>query len=161
MGGKSNPDAPPSSASLSLDARAENAALARRAVADEAARVGLAERITAAAQVVVTESFTNAIRHAYPGSESGRVDVHVHGDEDGMTIVVRDSGDGFRPQAPDDYRFGGFGLGLIVALADSLELRRLEDGGTEVRARLEAARARERAGSNPLAREASAYPSGD
>lgn len=146
MGGNSNQVDPSSAVRLSLDARAENAAVARRAVADEAARAGLAERITAAAQVVVTESFTNATRHAYTGSESGRVEVHVRGDDEGMTIVVRDSGRGFSPRVTDVHRFGGFGLGLIAALADSVELRRLEEGGSEVRARLDAARARERAG---------------
>lgn len=146
MGGKSNPIDPSSAVRLSLDARAENAAVARRAVADEAARAGLTERIKAAAQVVVTEGFTNATRHAYAGSEAGRVEIHVRGDDDGMTIVVRDSGSGFRPRVPDDYGVGGFGLGLIAALADSVELRRLEEGGSEVRARLDAARARKRAG---------------
>lgn len=145
MGWKSDPVDSSSAVTLSLDASAENAAVARRAVADEAARAGLTERITAAAQVVVTESFTNATRHAYSGSESGRVDVHVRGDHDGMTIVVRDSGHGFRPRATDDHRFGGLGLGLIAALADSVELRRLEEGGSEIRARLDAARGRERA----------------
>jgi anti-sigma regulatory factor (Ser/Thr protein kinase) len=143
VGGKPKPANPPSAVSLSLEARAENAALARRAVADEAARVGLTERITAAAQVVVTESFTNVTQHAYEGSGSGRVHVGVRGNGDGMTIVVRDAGRGFKPRVPDDYRSGGFGLGLIAALADRLELRRLEDGGTEVRAWL-SARARER-----------------
>jgi anti-sigma regulatory factor (Ser/Thr protein kinase) len=137
MGGEPNPADPASAVNLSLEARAENAVLARRAVADEAARVGLSERITAAAQVVVTESFTNVTRYAYSASESGRVQVGVRGDEDGMTIVVRDTGRGFRPRAPDDYRSGGFGLGLIAALADRLELRRLEGGGTEVRARVD------------------------
>jgi anti-sigma regulatory factor (Ser/Thr protein kinase) len=140
MGGKANPVNPPSTVQLSLEARAENAALARRAVADEAARAGLTERVTAAAQVVVTESFTNATRHAHASSEPGRVEVRVRGDEQGMMIAVRDSGRGFRPRVPDDYRFGGFGLGLIAALADSVELRRLDGGGTEIRARLDAVR---------------------
>jgi anti-sigma regulatory factor (Ser/Thr protein kinase) len=138
MGGKPSPADHPSAVNLSLEARAENAVLARRAVADEAARVGLTERITAAAQLVVTESFTNVTRHAHDVSESSRVQVGVRGDEEGMTIVVRDAGGGFRPRVPDDYRSGGFGLGLIAALADRVELRRLEGGGTEVRARLDA-----------------------
>jgi anti-sigma regulatory factor (Ser/Thr protein kinase) len=144
MGGKANPVDPHGAVELSLEARPENAALARRAVADEAARAGLTERLAAAAQVVVTEGFTNAARHAYTDSDKGRVQVGVRGDEGGMSIVVRDEGGGFSPRAPDEYRAGGFGLALIAALADRLELQRAADGCTELRAWLNAAPARGR-----------------
>ncbi|HSI80899.1 MAG TPA: ATP-binding protein [Solirubrobacterales bacterium] len=137
MRGKSSPADDHPSVRLSLEARPENAAVARRAVADEAARAGHGDPLVAAAKVIVTEGFTNAIRHAYldPGGE--RVVVHAESDSDGMTIAVRDSGSGFLPRVPEGFGGGGFGLGLIAALAHRVELRQLSDGGTEVRARVE------------------------
>lgn len=114
--------------------------MARRAIAEEAARAGLADQLATAAKVVVTESFTNAVRHAYPGPESGPVEVRAEGDADGIMIVVRDSGTGFRLRTPDESRWGGLGVGLILTLADRVEMHRLDHGGTEVRAWLDASR---------------------
>lgn len=122
---------------VSLEARPENAAVARRAVADEAARAGLTDWVAAAAKVVVTEGFTNATRHAYPQPDLERVMVEAHGDDRGITVVVRDSGEGFRPRIPEGAGTSRLGLGLIAALSERVELRRLPEGGTEVRARLE------------------------
>lgn len=138
MRGKSSPSDDHPSLRLSLEARPENAAVARRAVADEAARAGHADTLVAAAKVIVTEGFTNAIRHAYldPGGEE-RVIVQAESDSEGMTIAVRDSGTGFLPRVPESFGGGGFGLGLIAALANRVELRRLSGGGTEVRARVD------------------------
>lgn len=136
MAGKSEPLDPLSSVSLTLDATVENAAVARRAVAGEARRAGLAEPVTAAAQVVVTESFTNAARHAYSAGP-GRVRIHAHADDEGITVAVRDQGDGIRPHPREPGRIGGLGLLLIAALARRVQLRRLPGGGTEVRARVE------------------------
>lgn len=121
--------------SLSLEARPDNAALARRAVAGEAARARLDQRTAAAAQVVVTEGFTNAVQHAYDGGD-GRVQVQAHADEGGITIVVRDAGTGFRPRPRREGSFGGIGLLLVASLAELLQLRRLPRGGTELRARV-------------------------
>lgn len=121
---------------LTLEPLPANAAVARRAVADEAARAGLGDHVRSDAQVVVTEGFTNAARHA-AGGGGDSVEVHACGDPAGITIVVRDHGRGFRPRPHDANRAGGFGLALIAALADRLELARQDDGGTELRARLE------------------------
>ena len=121
--------------SLSLEARPDNAVLARRAVAGEAARARLDQRTVAAAKVVVTEGFSNAVQHAYRGGD-GRVQVQAHADEDGITIVVRDAGDGFRPRPRPQGSIGGIGLLLVASLAELLQLRRLPRGGTELRARI-------------------------
>jgi anti-sigma regulatory factor (Ser/Thr protein kinase) len=123
---------------MSLEAKPQNAAVARRVIADAAASKGLADRLAADAKVVVTESFTNATRHAYSGRATGRVVVEAEADDEGITIAVRDSGEGFRPRLPEADEVSGLGLALIAALSDRVELRRLGGGGTEVRARLEA-----------------------
>lgn len=122
---------------LTLDASPENAAVARRAVAHAAARHGFGDRLAGDAKVVVTEGFTNATQHAYPQPFHGSVEVRALADEGGMTIVIRDSGEGFRPGIPEHGRTSGFGLGLIAALSERVELLRLDRGGIEVRARLE------------------------
>lgn len=136
MAGKSEPLDPTAPVSLSLEARVENAALARRAIATEAARAGLANGATNAAQVVVTEGFTNAARYAAETEEAGRIQVHAEADSDGITVVVRDSGAGFHPRMKEGGAQGGAGLALIAALADRLQLRRLPEGGTEISARI-------------------------
>lgn len=110
--------------------------MARHAIAETAAQAGLDERVAAAAQVVVTEGFTNAARHGTRRPDADSVEINASGDSGGITIVVRDHGPGFRPRIPDAVRAGGFGLALIASLADRLELVRHPDG-TEMRARLE------------------------
>ena len=133
----SKPAERPSPVDLSLEARAENAKHARRAVAAEAARAGLSDPVRAAAQVVVTEGFTNAASHAYDDRDGARVEVRVNADQEGITVVVRDAGVGFRPRHIGRGLGSGLGLGLIASLSDEVELRHLPGGGSEVRARIE------------------------
>jgi len=137
MSGKvSPPDARPS-VRLALAARPENAALARRVIADEASRAGLAGPLTAAAKVVVTEGFTNAVEATDRDAEDRRrVVVQASGDEHGMTIGIRDPDNDYRPRIAERFRIRGFGLGLIAALATRVELRRLPGGGTEIEVRV-------------------------
>jgi anti-sigma regulatory factor (Ser/Thr protein kinase) len=138
MGGKRDQQELGGSVNLSLEARPANAALARQAIADEAAQARLDAMTTAAAQVVVTEGFSNAVRHAYPNGD-GQVHVEAHGDEHGITILVRDRGVGVRPTPRAAGTVGGIGLLLVAALAERLQLRRLPQGGTELEARVAAA----------------------
>lgn len=138
MRGKASPSDDHPSVRLALEARSENAAVARRAIADAASRAGLAGPLAAAAKVIVTEGFTNAVDAVDRESDAGaRVFVHASGDARGMTIGIRDSGTGYRPRVAERFRIRGFGLGLIAALATRLELRRLPEGGTEIEARIE------------------------
>jgi anti-sigma regulatory factor (Ser/Thr protein kinase) len=80
--------------------------------------------------LAVTETVGNALVH---GNRDGidqpvGVDVHVNGQ---VEIVVRDQGVGLspHPEAPG----AGLGLDIVGTLADQLELRTAEGGGTEVR----------------------------
>jgi anti-sigma regulatory factor (Ser/Thr protein kinase) len=127
--------------SLCLEARPANATLARRAVTREAEHADLDPEAVAAAQVVVTEGFSNAVRHAYPGNGGGIVQIEARGEAGGITIVVRDRGDGFRPRPRRDGGYGGIGLLLVAALAQEVQLRHLHGGGTEMRARVVASAA--------------------
>lgn len=118
---------------LSLDAQPANAAVARGAIARAGARAGLEEGTIAAAQLVVSEGFSNAVRHAYPGGR-GQVEVSARAEDGAITIEVRDDGVGFKPRPRPDGAFGGIGLLLIAALAEELQIRRRPEGGIELRA---------------------------
>ena len=120
--------------SLDLEAIPENAATARHAIADAAARAGLDGETVAKAKLVVSEAFSNAAAHAYPEDDGGRIEVAAYPDAAGITVVVRDRGEGLRPTPASDGASERLGLVLIAALAQSTRLRQLPGGGTELRA---------------------------
>jgi anti-sigma regulatory factor (Ser/Thr protein kinase) len=119
---------------LVLDAVPENAAVARRAIADAAEQVGLDAETVAKARLVVTEAFTNAAAHAYPNGGDGTVEVAAYPDPSGITVVVRDDGEGLRPRPASGRPSERLGLVLIAAMATTTRLRRRPGGGTELRA---------------------------
>ena len=125
---------------LTLDAVPENAAVARRAVVDAAEQVGLDGETVAKARVVVSEAFSNAAAHAYPDDSDGEVEVVAYPDPSGITVVVRDRGEGLRPRPASDATTERLGLLLIAALATTTRLRHLPGGGTELRADITAPR---------------------
>jgi anti-sigma regulatory factor (Ser/Thr protein kinase) len=129
----------PDSVKLTLDAVPENAAVARRAVADAAHGAGLDAETVAKARVVVSEAFTNAAAHAYPHREDGEVEVAAYPDPSGITVVVRDRGEGLRPRPASGGPSERLGLLVIAAMATTTRLRHRPGGGTELRADISAA----------------------
>jgi anti-sigma regulatory factor (Ser/Thr protein kinase) len=130
------PDADP--VNLTLDAVPENAAVARRAVTDAAEEVGLDPETVAKARLVVSEAFSNAAAHAYPDGDDGEVEVAAYPDPAGITVVVRDRGEGLRPRPVSGHSSERLGLLIIAALATSTRLRHRPGGGTELRADISA-----------------------
>jgi anti-sigma regulatory factor (Ser/Thr protein kinase) len=126
--------ADPDAVSLTLDAVPENAATARHAIADAAMRAGLDRDTVATAKLVVSEAFTNAAAHAYPDDVDGLIEVAAYPHSEGITVVVRDRGEGLRPRPASDHPSERLGLVMIASLATSTRLRRLPGGGTELRA---------------------------
>lgn len=126
--------------SLRLAPTADNVAVARHAVADLVARSGASDETRSSAEVVVTEAFTNAARHAYPHGDGDEIEVSAQTEGDRVEIAVRDHGVGIRPR-PAGPGGGRMGLLLIAAIADCVRLRRLPEGGTEVHASVSAASA--------------------
>ena len=104
---------------------------ARRAVHDFCMHVGVAEDRIHNVLLCVTEAVTNVVLHAYgpPDTHEGTVEIDAHVDEY-LCIHVRDTGAGLRPR-PDSEGLG-LGLPIISQLAQSLELRTHDRGGTEV-----------------------------
>ncbi len=110
---------------LTLPARAENVALVRHVIGALAEAIGAGEPLIEDVKLAVTEACTNVIRHAYRGTE-GPIDVSVTPDGDRLTVVVRDRGQGI--DVPSSEPGPGFGLPLMAALAEDLEVRPGPDG---------------------------------
>jgi anti-sigma regulatory factor (Ser/Thr protein kinase) len=121
---------------LGLAARAENLALVRQALAGFADAVAIGEGTLADLKQIATEACMNAVVHAYPGDEEGRVDVVAVAADGTVELRVRDWGVGFRPRPAEPEGSLRLGLPLIANIADSFEIASPEDGGTYLVARV-------------------------
>lgn len=135
---------------LTMPARPEGVGVVRQALAGVADALDIEASILADMKMAVTEAATNVVVHAYDEDTEGVLDVEVHTGEDGITIVVRDHGEGMSPASPRrETPALGLGLPLIAALSDAFELR-TEGRGTEVRMRFAYVRDRDPAEENPI-----------
>jgi serine/threonine-protein kinase RsbW len=94
--------------------------------------------------VAIRESVINAIRHGNRNDESKHVFVEFErapaGEVPGLTVCVRDQGEGFDPETianplePDNLlKSSGRGIFLIRSFMDEVRLSRAPEGGMEVR----------------------------
>ena len=121
---------------LTLDARPENLALTRLALAGVAAAAGAPREIVADLKLAVTEACTNAIQHAYDNG-AGSIVVRYAGEPGMLSVEVEDSGGGFEGAAPPTttgQNGSGMGMGLMIirVLADELEIS-TTGSGTRIR----------------------------
>jgi serine/threonine-protein kinase RsbW len=123
---------------LTLDARPENLALTRLALAGVAANAGAPRDVVADLKLAVTEACGNVVRHAY-GDDPGDVFVSYVVRDDAIEILVEDRGKGLEEQdastgavaAPPD---GGMGMAIIRTIVDDLAIDVGADGrGTVIR----------------------------
>jgi len=120
---------------LRFPARAEYLLLARLAVTGVARRSGLGRKDVADLKLAVTEACSNAVRHAYPVSGVGEIELELVARDDRLELVVEDHGAGIRLPLgvpPPASERGGMGLPLIRAVVDDLAIRPGSDGGTVV-----------------------------
>jgi serine/threonine-protein kinase RsbW len=113
-------------------------------VCDHVSRLsGLDDDSTHWLGVAVRESVINAIKHGNANDESKRVHVEftplVRDAAPGLTVRVRDEGNGFDPSdlpdplAPDNLlKSSGRGIFLIRSFMDHVDLRPAPEGGMEV-----------------------------
>jgi serine/threonine-protein kinase RsbW len=117
---------------LTLDARPQNLALIRLALAGVAGNAGAPREVVSDLKLAVTEACTNVIQHAYGGDASGGEIVVRYSIERGMVAVeVEDSGSGFELDAPSpvqDRNGGGNGLMIIRVLTDELSVSSARTG---------------------------------
>ena len=121
---------------LGLAARAENLALVRQALAGLADAAEIGDGPLADLKQIATEACMNAVMHAYPNGEVGRIDVVAVADGKTVELRVRDWGVGFHPRPAEPEGSLRLGLPLIATVADSFEIASPEDGGTAVVARV-------------------------
>lgn len=112
---------------LTLDARPQNLALIRLALAGAAANAGAPREIVSDLKLAVTEACTNVIQHAYGGDASaGEIFVRYTVEPGMLAVEVEDTGSGFELDAPpgghDRNGGGGNGLMIIRVLTDELSV---------------------------------------
>jgi serine/threonine-protein kinase RsbW len=125
----------PAGLQMTVPARSENVAVIRHALAGLAEELGMDEAGLADLRTVVTEACMNVVVHAY-GDETGPLNVEANPDAEGITVIVRDSGHGIRPQADVNQSSLRLGLSLIAALSNDFSISGGLDRGTEVSMRV-------------------------
>ena len=113
--------------------RPENVLLVRQALNGLAEALGMDALELNDITTAVTEACNNVVLHAYGGDE-GPLEVELSAPPGGLDVIVRDRGSGIRPGArgTGEQVSGGIGLPVIHALAQTVELRDIPGGGTEV-----------------------------
>lgn len=120
---------------LELRLRAEPSSVrrARQAVAEVATRLGAPRDVVDDMRLCVSEIVTNVVRHAYPGTPPGDMQISCDRFRGGVLVVVRDFGLGTTPsRAPPRAGDGGFGWKIVESLADRYAVMSSPEDGTEV-----------------------------
>ncbi len=99
----------------------------------------LSQEVLGDLKLALTEACTNSVRHAYAGGE-GSVQIIYELHSDRLVVEVIDDGNGFEPPVDpgavldgQELNEGGLGIAIIEALADELEIREREQGGSSLR----------------------------
>jgi anti-sigma regulatory factor (Ser/Thr protein kinase) len=111
---------------------AETVPRARTAITGFALAAGADREQLDAIRLAASEAVTNAVIHAY-GSKDGSVRVSASYVPGELWLLVEDDGAGLRAGG----RRGGLGVGLVLIaqLADSFEILRRSNGGTQLQMR--------------------------
>jgi anti-sigma regulatory factor (Ser/Thr protein kinase) len=115
---------------LTLPARPEHVSVIRHVLGAFAEALRLPDPLIEDLRLAVTEACTNVVRHAYPGGQTGPVEISIHPLEEAVSVVVSDQGRGIG--ASSDTNGPGLGLPLIAAIADEVDLQPVPGGGSRV-----------------------------
>ncbi|RYG71861.1 anti-sigma B factor RsbW [Lentibacillus lipolyticus] len=120
---------------MKVPAKAEYVGIVRLSISGIASRIGFTYEDIEDLKVAVSEAITNAVDHAYHEDDDGEVSVGYGVYEDRLEIMVADHGGSFDlnevkggigpyqgSESVEDLREGGFGLFLIEALMDRVEI---------------------------------------
>jgi serine/threonine-protein kinase RsbW len=114
---------------LRLPARAENIAVVRHVIGALGEALDLPPPTVDDMRLAVTEACTNVVRHAYERAD-GHIEVVIRPAGEAIHVIVADEGRGIG--ASPDVSGPGFGLPLIAALADSLEIDHAPHAGSRL-----------------------------
>src|SRR5690348_14006023 len=109
--------------------------MARRAVTEVAADAGAGGERLEEIRLAVSEALTNAVLHAYRGTDDGQVQVTAAVAACELWVLISDDGRGLH--AWNDSRGLGIGLSLISGLSDDFAITTRASGGTEVQMRFD------------------------
>jgi anti-sigma regulatory factor (Ser/Thr protein kinase) len=112
------------------DATPESIRPLREAVGSLANETGMSSVQVEAIKFCFSEAITNVVRHAYPESEPGPVDVSARVVGDELVVTVADRGRWPEDQLPYPEDEGGFGLAFISRLTDGCTFTATSDGTT-------------------------------
>lgn len=120
---------------MKFPAKADYVGVARLSIAGIANRVGFTYEDIEDLKVAISEAITNAVTHAYDEENKGEVTLGFGVYEDRLEIMVADHGGSFNlnevkggigpykdSEPIENLREGGFGLFLINALMDKVEI---------------------------------------
>ena len=79
----------------------------------------LSSKILFSIGIIINELFTNAMKYAFAGSESGRIKVYLDRVENHVTLIVKDNGRGL-PEGFDIDKSNGFGFRLVEMITQQL-----------------------------------------
>jgi two-component sensor histidine kinase len=84
--------------------------------------------------LIVNELLLNALKHAFDGRVTGKVDAELHTTRDQVTLKIRDDGNGFIPTPTEIEKQRGTGIDLVHAMSRQLggefDINRMPAGGT-------------------------------
>ncbi|HLR67305.1 anti-sigma B factor RsbW [Virgibacillus alimentarius] len=120
---------------MKFPAKADYVSVARLSTAGIANRIGFSYEDIEDLKIAISEAITNTVTHAYDGAEQGEVTIGFGIYEDRLEVMVADHGGSFNlkeikggigpyknTEPIENLREGGFGLFLINALMDKVEI---------------------------------------
>ncbi|MFA1822563.1 anti-sigma B factor RsbW [Virgibacillus oceani] len=120
---------------MKIPAKPDYVGVVRLSAAGIANRMGYSYEDIEDLKVAISEAITNAVTHAYQENDDGEVTIGFGVYEDRLEVMVADQGGSFdikeiksdigpyeESEAVEDLREGGFGLFLINALMDKVQI---------------------------------------
>lgn len=123
---------------MKVPAKAEYVGVIRLSVSGIASRIGFSYEAIEDMKVAISEAMTNVVSHAYEKGEDGEITLGFGIYDDCLEVMVSDQGESFKfediknrigplseveeVQPVSELREGGFGLLLINALMDKVEI---------------------------------------
>jgi anti-sigma regulatory factor (Ser/Thr protein kinase) len=127
---RSDRPVPPHSLELQLQRDVRAPALARTAVSQQLAQLGIDGTVGQTAILLVSEVVSNAVRHSN-GPAEAEITLTSTVDDGSLRVAVTDAGSGFTPRPRDPDKAGeGYGLHLLEKAARNWGVE--SDGATTV-----------------------------